>query len=100
MRAGQSIRNNETGESLTMLVGEQENQGALQLYEVTLPPHRPSPPLHYHLAFSETFTVVQGTLDMYIERERRHIPLKPGESLTAKVGQCTRSQIIQTSQQR
>jgi hypothetical protein len=31
--------------------------------------------------------VGQGRLDMYIEKERKHVPLKPGESLTAKVRQ-------------
>jgi len=37
------------GETLTMLVSEEENGGACQPYEVHLPPYRPSPPLHYHL---------------------------------------------------
>lgn len=57
MKKNQVIRNNATGETLTMLVSEDENGGACQLYEVRLPPHRPSPPLHYHVDFTETFTV-------------------------------------------
>jgi hypothetical protein len=51
MKKGQVIKNNATGETLTVLVSEQENGGACQLYEVRLPPHRPSPPLHYQVVF-------------------------------------------------
>jgi mannose-6-phosphate isomerase-like protein (cupin superfamily) len=87
MRAGESIRNNQTGETLIMLVNEEENGGARQLYEVHLPPRRPSPPLHYHLAFAETFQVVEGALDMYLGRERNHVVVHPEEKLTAEIGQ-------------
>jgi quercetin dioxygenase-like cupin family protein len=90
VRANQTIRNNATGETLTMLVGEQESGGAYQLYEVTLPPHRPSPPLHYHTDFTETFTVKQGKLDIYLDREQRHILLHPGDSATAQIRQLHR----------
>jgi hypothetical protein len=57
MKAGQTIRNRRTGETLTMLVSEEDNGGARQLYRVYLPTHRPSPRLHYHLAFAEKFTL-------------------------------------------
>jgi quercetin dioxygenase-like cupin family protein len=87
MRRNQTIQNRRTGETLTMLVGEDENNGTLQLYRVQLPPHRPSPPLHYHRAFTETFTVQEGTLKMYLGREGRRMILQPGDSLTAQVGQ-------------
>jgi hypothetical protein len=43
MKASRTIRNNNTGETLTMLVSEQENGGALQLYQVRLPPRRAGP---------------------------------------------------------
>jgi hypothetical protein len=46
MKKDQVIKNDATGETLTVLVSEQENGGACQLYEVRLPPHRPGPPLH------------------------------------------------------
>lgn len=87
MKKNQTIGNKQTGETLTMLVSDEDNAGALQLYRVHLPPHRPSPPLHYHLAFTETFTAQEGTLDIYLGRERQHILLKPGESATAEIGQ-------------
>jgi hypothetical protein len=60
MKKNQTIRNNATGETLTMLVSGEEDHGACQLYEVFLPPHRPSPPLHYRVEFTETFTLKQG----------------------------------------
>jgi len=81
------IANRETGETLTMLVSEEENGGAMQLYRVLLPPHRPNPPLHYHVVFTETFTAVEGTLDMYLGRERRHLRLNAGESMTVQLYQ-------------
>lgn len=70
-----------------MPVSEEENDGAMQLYQVHLPPGRPSPPLPYHLAFTETFQVIQGALDPYLGRGRRHAVLNPQESLTAQIGQ-------------
>jgi quercetin dioxygenase-like cupin family protein len=87
MRAGETILNKKTGEILTMLESEADNGGARQVYQVILPPRRPSPPLHYHIAFTETFTVVEGSLDLYLGRERRHRLLQRGESATAGVGQ-------------
>ena len=82
MRSGATIRNNRTGESITMIVSEEDSAGARQFYEVHLPAHRPSPPRHYHLDFSETFSVVAGGLDIFLDREHRHVVLRPGESLT------------------
>lgn len=88
MRKNAVIGNRETGETLTMLVSEEENGRAMQLYRVHLPAHRPSPPLHYHVAFTETFTAVDGTLDMYLGRERRHLLLNAGESVTVQTYQA------------
>ena len=87
MKKDHTVGNRHTGETLTMLVSEEDNDGTLQLYRVYLPPHRPSPPLHYHLEFSETFTALEGTLDMYLGRERKHIRLTSGQSVTAQIGQ-------------
>jgi mannose-6-phosphate isomerase-like protein (cupin superfamily) len=87
MKKGQTVGNRQTGETLTMLVSEEDNDGTLQLYRVHLPPHRPSPALHYHLAFTETFTALDGTLDMYLGRERKHVRLTSGEGVTAQIGQ-------------
>jgi quercetin dioxygenase-like cupin family protein len=70
-----------------MLVSEEDTGGALQIYRVNLPPHRPSPPYHYHLAFRETFEVEEGTLDVYVGRKRTHIVLKAGDRATVQIGQ-------------
>jgi hypothetical protein len=64
-----------------------ESGGVRQLYAVRIPPHRPSPPLHYHVAFAETFTVMEGALDFYLGRERRRVTLGPGQRVTAEIGQ-------------
>lgn len=87
MRAGDTIRNNQTGEELMVLVSEEENGGARQLYRVRIPPRRPSPPFHYHRDFTETFSVIEGKLDIYLGQERRHFLLGPEESITASIGQ-------------
>lgn len=82
MQKNQIIRNDETGESLTILESECENGGLRQIYQVELPTHRTSPPLHYHVAFTETFSVVEGSLDIYIGKDRQHRQLKKGENIT------------------
>jgi mannose-6-phosphate isomerase-like protein (cupin superfamily) len=87
MRTGASIVNMKTGEILTVIESEEDNGGARQLYQVNLPPRRASPPLHYHIAFIETFTVMEGSLDFYLGLERRHRLLKRGESATAGLGE-------------
>jgi mannose-6-phosphate isomerase-like protein (cupin superfamily) len=87
MKSGTTIGNKDTGETLTMLTSEEDSGGALQYYRVNLPAYRPSPPLHYHVAFTETFTCVEGTLDMYLGRNRGHVRLHVGENVRADIGQ-------------
>ena len=70
-----------------MIVSEEENGGARQRYQVRLPARRPSPPLHYHVTFTETFSVLEGALDLYLGRDRKHILLHPYQSMTVHVGQ-------------
>jgi len=83
MKSGRTIGNKQTGETLTMLTSEEDSGGALQYYRVHLPPHRASPPLHYHLAFKETFTCLEGALAVYLGKNlgknRKEIRLHPGE---------------------
>jgi mannose-6-phosphate isomerase-like protein (cupin superfamily) len=87
MKSGRTIGNKETGETLTMLTREEDSGGTLQCYRVNLPAHRPSPPLHYHVAFTGTFTCVEGTLDMYFGRNCGHVRLHVGESGRTDIGQ-------------
>jgi len=37
--------------------------------------------------FTETFTVKQGKLDFYADRNQKHLLLQPGESATAQIHQ-------------
>ena len=87
MKTGTTIKNNQTGETITKFVSEEDNGGSRQLYEVRVPPRRVSPPLHYHITFAETFTVKEGTLDFYLGRERRHMLFGPQQSVTVDIGQ-------------
>ena len=68
-----------------MIVSEAENGGARHLYQVRLPARRPSPPLHYHVAFTETFSVLEGALDLYVGRDRKHVLLNPYQNLLVPV---------------
>ena len=77
MLSGETIRNDVTGETLTML----ESGGVRQLYAVRIPPHRPSPPLHYHVAFAETFTVMEGALDFYLGLYTDHVFIRYGAGI-------------------
>ena len=72
-----------------MIVSEEENGGARQLYQVRLPARRPSPPLHYHVAFTETFSVLEGALDMYLGGDRQHILLHQYQSMTVTLANYT-----------
>ena len=82
-----------------MLVSEEENSGACQLYQVCLPPRRPSPPLHYHVDFIETFNVKQGQLDIYVDRDQKHLLLLPGDNATAHIRQPHRAGLPTTAAQ-
>jgi quercetin dioxygenase-like cupin family protein len=87
MKKNRVIGDNATGETLNLPVGEEENSGAGQLFEVCLPPYRPFPPLHDHVGFIETFTVKQGQLDIYVDRDQKYPLLLPGDSATAHIRQ-------------
>jgi len=90
MKSHQTIGNLKTGETLTLLVSEQDNNGLYNKYEVFLPARRPSPPLHYHTDFIEIFTVIKGTLDFYLGMAEQHHRINEGESIIAKIGQLHR----------
>ena len=90
MKVNDTIGNMKTGETLTLLISGDDNNGANCKYEIFLPAFRPSPPLHYHTDFTETFTVIKGALDFYTGREEKHTRLKPGESITAGLNELHR----------
>jgi mannose-6-phosphate isomerase-like protein (cupin superfamily) len=87
MKPHQTISNKRTGETLTLLISEKDNDGACNKYEIFLPAYRPSPPLHFHTDFIEIFTVKKGVLDFYLDKEERLVSLGEGQCLTAEINQ-------------
>jgi mannose-6-phosphate isomerase-like protein (cupin superfamily) len=87
MKPYQTISNKQTGETLTLLISEEDNGGVCNKYEIFLPAHRPSPPMHYHTDFIEIFTVKKGVLDFYLDKEKRRVSIGEGQSLTAEINQ-------------
>jgi mannose-6-phosphate isomerase-like protein (cupin superfamily) len=86
VKIGEQIRNHRTGESLTLLADGKTAGQLFQRYQVVLPPRRAGPPQHYHVAFTETFAVIAGTLDMYVGRPMQSSRLLPGDSMTVEPG--------------
>ena len=71
MKKNQIIRNKTTGETLTMLVSDEENGGTCQLYEVHLPPHRPGPPLHYPVDFLFSHSKAMSRIEQFVAESNR-----------------------------
>ena len=59
-RAGQTIHNPITGETLTFLVTAGESEGQVLRVDVTAEPHRAGPPMHVHRGFVEKYDVREG----------------------------------------
>jgi hypothetical protein len=97
MKKKRVISNDATGETLTMLVSEEENSGACQLYEFVC--RRAQSAASLPGGFIETFTVKQGQLDIYVGRDRKHLLLLPGDSATAHVRQPHRTRLPTTAAQ-
>lgn len=79
------IENPFSGERMTFLTTGEETGGEFARVRVELPAGGSGPPLHYHLTFTETFEVMEGTLDMYVGGRKHHRMLKSGDSAHAPV---------------
>lgn len=79
------IENPLSGERMTFLTTGEETGGEFARVRCELPAGASGPPLHYHLTFTETFEVVEGTLDMYVGGKKHHRVLKSGEVAHAPV---------------
>lgn len=73
------IQNPVTGERLTFLATAEETGGELLKVKSELPAGSPGVPMHYHLAFTERFEVLEGRLDMYLGG-KNHVVLSPGQT--------------------
>ena len=80
---GRVIENPVTGERMTFLVTTEESGGELLKVKSKLPAGSPGVPMHYHLAFTETFEVLEGHLDMCVGSKKNHIVLSAGQSAFA-----------------
>jgi mannose-6-phosphate isomerase-like protein (cupin superfamily) len=76
----QTIENPINGERVTFLVTSQETNGEFVKAKIELQPEALGPPLHYHLAFTEAFEVLQGRLDVAIGEKHNHSLLMAGQT--------------------
>jgi mannose-6-phosphate isomerase-like protein (cupin superfamily) len=79
-KTGQIISNPITGERITFLKTSADTGGELLSVEVELPPRARGVPPHYHLAQTERFETLEGTLDVHVGgRDLRLLPGEPAE---------------------
>jgi len=92
----ETIVNPVTGDCMTFLHTAEESQGNYAKICFDLPPRAKGSPLHYHTAMHETFTVLEGSLDMEIGEKGNWRKLQPWESIQVPAGMhhsfCNNSQ--------
>ena len=85
IRAGDTLRNETTGETITFLETSADTNGEYTLIEVTVAPGGGVPMAHVHPQQSETFEVISGELTMKAGRDR--IVAQAGDVVTVAPGQ-------------
>jgi mannose-6-phosphate isomerase-like protein (cupin superfamily) len=75
-----TIENPVTGDRTTFLATAEQTNGELLKYRSEVPAGSPGVPLHYHLAFTERFEVLEGRLDIRLGERENHVVLEPGQS--------------------
>lgn len=80
------IVNPVTGDRMTVIQSSLENGGKYAKIRFDLPPGAKGSPLHYHTNMSETFTVIEGCLEMEVGSEGNWRTLKTGESVHILAG--------------
>jgi len=84
--AAEIIVNPVTGDRMTILQPSHKSQGTYAQIRFDLPPGAKGSPLHFHTAMDETFTVLQGCLEMEVGQKGNRRWLKSGESVHVPVG--------------
>ncbi|GLC27867.1 cupin domain-containing protein [Roseisolibacter agri] len=84
IRAGDTLTNAATGQTLRFLRTAADTGGALLEIESTWPPGATAPPEHFHPRQSERFTVLAGTLRVRVAGEERE--LRVGDTLDIPAG--------------
>lgn len=80
------IVNPVTGDRMTILQSAQTSNGAYAKFQFELPPGAKGSPFHYHTRMSETFTVLEGCLEMEVGQKGNYRTLQAGESLQVPPG--------------
>lgn len=80
------IVNPVTGDRMTILYPSHQSQGGYAKIQFDLPPGAKGSPLHYHTEMEETFTVLEGCLEMEVGRKGIRRTLRSGESVHVPAG--------------
>jgi mannose-6-phosphate isomerase-like protein (cupin superfamily) len=76
-----SLENRVTGEQTTFVAAAEDTDGAFVKTRTTLPGHAAGVVMHYHLTYTETFTVLEGTLDICVGGKNHHYVMRSGEAV-------------------
>ncbi|GAA6617767.1 cupin domain-containing protein [Scytonema sp. NUACC26] len=82
----ETIVNPVTGDRMTVLHSNPLGEGAYFKVRFDLPPGAKGSPLHYHTKMGETFTVLQGCLEMEVGGRGKRLTLQAGESVHVPPG--------------
>lgn len=83
-RRGDVLHNAVTGHSYTIVACAADTDGALLTMDATFPPASVRPPSHVHPLQAEHFTVLEGSLNVVLAGEQRHV--RAGESFDVPAG--------------
>ncbi len=76
-----TIENSVTGERVTFLATAEETNGEYVRIRNETSAGAPGVVMHYHLAYTEAFEVLQGSLDVCLASKDNHLVLAEGESV-------------------
>lgn len=80
------IINPVTGDRMTILESSLQHDGHYTKIRFDLPPGAEGSPLHYHNEMSETFTILEGCLDMEVGGKGNRRTLQAGEQVHVPAG--------------
>ncbi len=74
-----TIENPVTGERVTFLATTKETNGEYVRIRNEAAAGAPGPVMHYHLAYTEAFKALKGSLDVWVGGKENHLVLTEGE---------------------
>lgn len=81
------IENPVSGERVTFLVRAEETGNEYVRIRNEVVPGAVGPPMHYHFAYQETFTVLEGTIDFYLGSKKNRLTLAEGGTVRVPIGE-------------